>query len=114
MANLNMQGPFPFNSESINKNITKSSPGNYALGTANDQGLLSIKYIGRADKDVNERLHDWIGVKNHPQFKFSYAKSAKDAYLKECQNWHDFKPTENSIHPDKPDGTDWKCPTCDT
>ena len=112
MAMLDMKGPYSFTSESINKHVTQTSPGNYALGSAADKGFFIPKYIGRADVDIKKRLHNWIGMKNHFQFKFSYATSPKDAFLKECKNWHAFKPMENPDHPAKPENTDWRCPEC--
>ncbi len=112
MASLNMKGPYTFNSESINTHVTQTSPGNYAIGLINDQGNFMPKYIGRADMDLNKRLQNWIGMKNHPHFKFSYALSPKDAFIKECENWHAFKPIENSQHPAKPLKEDWLCPEC--
>jgi len=114
MASLNMNGPYPFTSDSINKHVTKTSTGNYALGKMTNEDKFRPKYVGRSDDDVNKRLHDWIDKKDHPKFKFSYASSVKAAFEKECHNWHDFKPDENTNHPARPDNTNWKCPVCDT
>lgn len=114
MATLNMQGPFTFTSAEVDKQITRTSPGNYALGKRNDKGGLAVSYVGRADSDVNDRIKDHLG-KGYEDFKFSYATSPKAAFEKECQNFHDFGGSDklkNDIHPDKPDNMNWKCPVC--
>ena len=67
--------------------------------------------MGRSDKDLNDRLKDHIG--EYGRFKFEYYGSAKAAFEKECHLYHDFTPQDNKIHPDRPDGSNWKCPVCD-
>ncbi len=64
--------------------------------------------------DVKARLRGWVG--KYKRFKFSYASSAKDAFEKECRNYHDFgedKGLDNKVHPRRPDNAKWKCPVCD-
>lgn len=115
MASLGMNGPFVFTASEIDKQITRTSEGNYALGRINDKGSFVVKYVGRADSDVNDRIKDHLG-KSYSHFKFSYATSPKNAFEKECQNYHDFNTNnglDNKIHPDRPSGTNWKCPCCD-
>ena len=112
MPKLNMQGPFNLNENTIDEEVTKTSAGNYALGRKDDDGIFMVSYVGRSDSDVNDRLKYWIENSKRPLFKFSYAPSAKAAYEKECQNYHDFKPPDNDVHPDKPSGSNWKCPVC--
>lgn len=112
MASLGMEGPFDLTNESIDRNITKTSAGNYALGYVTD-GTFYVRYVGRSDTDVNKRLKDHVG--KHKSFKYSYASSPKAAFEKECNNFHDFgeeKKLENDIHPDRPKNSDWKCPRC--
>ncbi|WNJ81933.1 hypothetical protein RJE46_12135 [Cedecea neteri] len=109
---LNMEGPFSFTPEEIDKQITRTSAGNYALGYLENNTFI-VLYVGRSDSNVCTRLQSHVG--NHPQcdqFKYSYASSAKAAYEKECQNYHDFTPPENKIHPDQPSNNSrrWACP----
>ncbi len=111
-----MNGPYVFTSEEIDKQITKTQAGNYALGYVKDN-VFHVKYIGRSDTDVNERLKQHLG-ELYTYFKFSYATSVKDAFVKECKNYHDFGGVEgkldNEIHPDIPSNSqNWKCPICD-
>jgi len=114
MASLDMNGPYPLTDNEIDRRVTRTSPGNYGLGYTKDDGTFIVEYVGRSDDDVNSRLHDWTG-KKYKQFKYSYANSPKEAFEKECRNYHDFGSSEkldNDIHPDRPNGTNWKCPVC--
>jgi len=61
MSSLNMTGPYKLDAETIDNQVTKTSPGNYALGKKNDEGTFLVNYVGRSDSDVNRRLKDWIG-----------------------------------------------------
>ena len=49
-------------------------------------------------------------------FKFSYANNAKEAFEKECRNYHDFGGDDgildNKVHPDRPERTEYDCPIC--
>jgi hypothetical protein len=113
MASLDMQGPYDLTAKKIDEVITRTSPGNYALGHM-DNETFRVSYVGRSDTDVNKRLKDWVGSK-YKNFKSSYATSPKDAFEKECKNYHDFgesKSLDNKIHPERPNNADWKCPVC--
>jgi hypothetical protein len=113
MATLDMNGSYELTKEKIDEKITKTSAGNYALGYVKESTFY-VKYVGRADSDVNGRLKKWVG--SYQQFKYSYATSPKAAFEKECKNYHDFgerKSLDNKIHPDRPDDSSWKCPICD-
>jgi len=109
MPSLNMSGPFSLTEAEIDKQVTKKSPGNYALGEFKNN-TFNVSYVGRADVDLNKRLKDWIG--KYKQFKFSYADSVQAAFEKECNNYHDFNPPDNKIHPARPEGSNSKCPRC--
>ena len=114
MANLNMNGPYFFNKDKVDEVVTRTSAGNYALGYVNDENAFIVQYVGRADIDVNTRLKQHIG-EPYKRFKFSYASSPKVAFEKECRNYHDFgesKKLNNKIHPDRPQNSSWKCPSC--
>lgn len=115
MASLNMNGPFPLTNKKIDEEVTRTSPGNYALGHINDESKFIVKYVGRSDSDVNDRLHDWEDSK-YKKFKYSYASSAKAAFEKECKKYHEFgesKKLDNKSHPDRPSDSNWECPVCD-
>jgi len=110
---LNMSGSYELTEQKIDEVVTKTSAGNYALGYIKEESFI-VKYVGKSDTDVNERLKDW--VKKYKRFKYSYASSPKEAFEKECRNFHDFggiPSLDNKKHPDRPANTDWKCPACD-
>ena len=86
MASLNMNGTYKLEVETIDSQVTKTSPGNYALGKKDDKGTFLVGYVGRADKDVNGRLKSWVGKTRRPLFKYSYASSAKAAFEKEIRH----------------------------
>ncbi|MGD8306661.1 MAG: hypothetical protein PVF17_08410 [Ignavibacteria bacterium] len=117
MASLNMQGPYSLDEKTIDKVVTDTSSGNYALGKTNStNGKFIVKYVGRADGDINARLKQWSKKSKYAQFKANYAASIKEAFEKECQNFHDFGGSaklDNEIHPDRPKGKDYECPFCD-
>ena len=110
-------GPYALTSEKIDENVTRKSPGAYVLDKKNTEGNFIVSYVGRADVDVNDRLHKWVGSK-YKRFKFDYFDSPKAAFEKECEIYHDFGGPEgemdNDVHPKRPDGTNWQCPRCDT
>ena len=119
MASLNMNGAYKLNNNDINNQVTKTSPGNYALGymKAKDDGghTFIVQYVGRSDTDVAGRLKQHVGEK-YENFKYSYAKSPKAAFEEECRNYHDFGESEsldNDVHPRRPNNSGWKCPCCD-
>ena len=116
MASLGLEGPRDLDDDTVDEVITKTAPGNYALGYVNDKGTFIVLYVGRSDDDLNDRLYDWTDSTRYKSFKASYASSPKAAFEKECQNYHDFGGSEkldNQYHPDRPDGTNWSCPVCD-
>lgn len=112
MASLNMLGPFNLTTPEIDNQVRTTSSGNYALGHLKDNTFM-VMYVGRSDTDLNSRLKDHVG--EHPLFKYSYAGTPKDAFEKECKNFHEFGGSEklkNTNHPDRPDGSELECPHC--
>ena len=112
MASLDLNGPFDLSVAEIGRQITKTEAGNYALGKMDGTKFI-VQYVGRSDSDVATRLKQHVG--KYPKFKFSYATSPKAAFEKECKNFHDFgteKKLDNTIHPDRPANSGWKCPVC--
>lgn len=116
MPKLGLEGPWELTDDKVDEVITSTSPGNYALGYTNDKATFIVRYVGRSDDDLNDRLHDWTGNSRYTEFKADYASSAKAAFEKECHNYHDFgeaRKLDNKVHPDRPNGSGWKCPVCD-
>ena len=114
MQTLNMKGPYPFNEDFIDDKVFLKTQGNYALGVI-ENGLFSVRYVGRSDTDLNRRLKEQIG-KPYTHFMHSYPTAVVYTYEKECMNFHDYGGTgylDNEIHPDKPEGYHHlQCPRC--
>ena len=104
------RGPFPLNVETVDAEITKISPGNYRLGLKNVGGEFVPYYVGRSDKNLNQRLKDWVG--EYDWFTTAYAPSTKDAHEQECRDYHNLNPRDNKEHPKRPAETNLKCPIC--
>lgn len=105
-----LNGPYNLTSTGIAANVTRTSPGAYALGELKD-GTFHIHYVGRADDDVAGRLGDHVS-KWYPHFKFGYFNNSKAAFEAECRLYHDFDPPDNKVHPAKPANSNYSCPHC--
>ena len=73
---LEMSGPHLLSDETIDETMTRTSPGNYALGYMED-GAFLVFYVGRSDSDLRQRLHDWVGA---PSAADQYAPASKAAW----------------------------------
>ncbi len=112
MPSTGLHGEYVLNENSINNNVTRISPGAYALGRI-EGNTFYIAYVGRSDSDIKSRLKDHIG--NYSYFKYDYFSTAKLAFDKECELYHDFGSSvslDNKIHPDRPKNSNWECPRC--
>jgi hypothetical protein len=110
MPSTGLSGPYSLTSLGISGNITRVSPGTYALGKT-ENGTFYVHYVGRSDDEVAKRLQDHVPLW-YPQFKFGYFLSPKAAFEKECRLYHDFSPADNDIHPARPWNANWECPVC--
>jgi hypothetical protein len=106
----NLSGPYALTNDGIDSAVKQTSAGAYALGYLQGNTYY-IQRVGRSDVDLNKRLHDYVG--DYKQFKAAYSSSPYQAFLAECELWHEYgNRTSNPLHPDRPNGTDWKCPRC--
>ena len=110
-----MNSSFPFTLSGINTNVKKTSIGNYALGHIGKNGSFIVRYVGRSDSNVRNELKNYLDIYDDcKNFKYSYALTIKEAFEKECKNYHDFNGNlYNKYHPDRPDGKKYECPVCD-
>jgi hypothetical protein len=76
MGLLEMNGSYPLDDETIDEVVSRTSPGNYALGYS-DGSTFVVFYVGRSDSDVRGRLHRWVGA---PSRYARYAPSAHAAW----------------------------------
>lgn len=123
MASLNMRGPFLLTDEEVNLRVEEGKMGNYAYGYLEERDgrqIFIVRYVGRSTTDLREEIKNRHKSDNKftkadcEQFKFSYAESEREAYEKECRNFHDFGGEQsllNEVHPAKPkdDGL-YSCP----
>lgn len=119
MASLMMgSNAFDFKEKVIDENVPDDAIGNYALGYVNENtNVFIVLYVGRSDSNLKNRLKNHIGENNNfKQFKYIIQKTAKDAFVLECKNFHDFGGLDgkllNKNHPDSPSGFALSCPYC--
>jgi len=61
LRSLEMSGSYPLSDEAVDDMLTRTSPGNYALGYM-DGDIFIVFYVGRSDCDLRQRLHEWVGM----------------------------------------------------
>lgn len=117
MATLDMLGPFALTDNEVNKSVPENVMGNYAFGYIDkEDGAFVVCYVGRSDFDLKKEIKQQMRThraKGCDHFMFSTAKTKKEAFEKECRNYHDFGECDclnNDIHPAKPAGTKYNCP----
>jgi hypothetical protein len=82
---LEMGGSYPLSDLAIDAALTRTSPGNFALGYL-DGGAFRVFFVGRSDSDVKQRLHDWV---DKPSAHEEYASSAKAPWELQCGGFFD-------------------------
>lgn len=110
LANSKLEGPYKLSFDDISTIQKCPSPGVFALGYIGRDDAFYINFIGRSDEDVRSRLLELIG--SDRSFKFSLTKSPEEAFRRECELYHSFRPPSNRIHPGRPTATNWVCPRC--
>ena len=76
MRSLEMNGSYPLSDAAIDRAVTRTSPGNYALGYM-DGHTFEVFYVGRADADLRRRLHEWV---DRPSRCETYPSPAKASW----------------------------------
>lgn len=100
-----LMGPYPIND--VDFRVIRTSPGVYILL----RDGKTAAYVGRSDTDVGSRIKQSVSEGyRYTYFWFEYASSSRDAYLKECEYYHKYNPSDNTNHPAVPFGTNWRCP----
>lgn len=100
-----MKGPFNLNELDINTNV-HGAIGAYILSRGNN----AAHYVGRSDSNLSSRLKQHAGEGTYVQFWFEETPSLLEAYYRECEWYHKYKPVDNQNHPAVPPGAAWKCP----
>jgi hypothetical protein len=101
-------GPFPLTLRSVDANLAGDTHGVYLLGESAGRVFDVIK-VGRSD-DLKATLAEYLG--KYGQFKFALSLSEIEAWERECQFYHQYRPRDNKSHPTRRYGTDWDCPVC--
>ncbi|SRR5271166_4053881 len=95
--------------------VTRVSAGVYGLGRSlNADRSIPIRYVGRADEDVKDRLQKHASEQKYRYFAFAYFPSAYLAYRTECELYHQLGGPgghlDNRVHPAAPAGSNLSCP----
>ena len=72
---------------------------------------FQIRKVSHVDGDLGRELRKYIG--EYSGFRFKFFRSTRNAYDKECQIYHTFKPIENVTHPTRPRHTKFVCSVAD-
>jgi hypothetical protein len=87
--------------------IAKSPYGVYILSKTGKKP----HYVGRSDNDLKGRILRSVKEKRCSYFWAQETSSPMQAYKLECKYYHKYEEiVVNEIHPDVPDGTNWRCP----
>jgi len=114
IINHGLDGDHSLTSWAIELKVRQRSGGAYALGIELlPNGEIPVKYVGRADHDLNNRLKEHASEGRYKYFAFIYCASVVAAYEKECELYHNFGNLDNAVHPIKPNPS-CKCPHCGT
>jgi len=105
-----MNGPFFLFDEVIDREITSTGPGVFALDDSLTGSLFDARFVGRSDSDLNHQLHVFVG--KYKRFGFVACSSARQAFETECRLFHELSPWENVSHPQRPENSGWICPCC--
>ncbi len=115
MANTGFQGVFTLNVATIDRIVTNTSPGAYALTRKVPKDPFIVNYVGRSNSDLNGRLKSWESDGKYTHFKSGYFSSSNAAFETECHFYHDFgesRRLDNTFHPARPKNASWNCPAC--
>lgn len=110
MTTPNLQGPFRLDFDTIGRAVAEKATGAFALGYESPDGAFRITYVGSSEDSLRARLLERIG--SEQAFKFGPCASAEQAFLLECQLFHEFRPRANRFHPARPRGSTAQCPHC--
>jgi len=102
---------YPLNHEAINL-VVRPEMGAYALSKCKGDDR-TVHYVGRSDKDVNDRLGQYVPKKKYAYFQFTHLNTPKECFELECRLYHEHKPVDNRKHPTHPEGMPLFCPVAD-
>lgn len=107
---VDLEGPYRLTFDGIENAVRRKKFGVFALGYEGRGNIFYINYIGRSECDLKSSLLGFIG--SDVAFKYQAVLSAEEAFWRECELFHSFRPPANRIHPGRPTGSNWVCPRC--
>ena|SRR2546426_3460807 len=109
MAAPQLSNLYALTGDNIDAVVMETAAGVYVLDKT-PTGGFTVSYVGRSDADLNKCLHDHVG--NYEFFEYAYCSSPKAAFEAECELYHDYRPPDNIVHPERTTNSGWKCPRC--
>ena len=107
---FNLSRPIALDKRSVELNVA-NKPGVYVLGEPHPNGGVYVRYVGRSDDSLADRLRSHELIRTYPTFVFAYAIDANRAYCMECEMFHEWPQSlKNQIHPARPQGSRIRCP----
>ncbi len=97
--------------ENVEHSVSKNATGTYFLAK-NVNSDIHLKYIGRSDTRLRERLLNHVKIGKYTHFSFQLTNTIYEAYRIECREWHNAIDLDNKIHPKKPKNLNYRCPYC--
>jgi hypothetical protein len=111
-ADVRLLGPFVLSIDTVNDEVVDGQPGAYALGYTDHAGRFCIMFVGSSHVNLRAKLKEHIGTAL--QFKYRHLPTDRASFEKECELFHEFRPSGNFLHPSRPAGENWTCPSCRT
>jgi hypothetical protein len=100
-----LQGPYLASAVSLVPYV--QSPGVYVLS----RDGRTAHYVGRSDTCLAARVAASIQAGRYTHFWFAFRSSPMQAFLAECELYHEYSPADNGNHPAVPIGAQWRCPS---
>ena len=104
-------GPYGLTEEDIQHNVSGALAGAYALGISDAKLGFVVKFVGRSSDDVRGKLLIHTPDR-HPEFCFTYCRNEEEAYRRECELYHAYRPPDNLVHPAPPLRSSLRCSVC--
>ena len=119
IATSGLGKPIPLQEVDILREVDNSrdwsSASVFVLGgirkSADGKFRFQIRKVSHVEGDLGKELRNYIG--EFSGFRFKFFRSTRNAYDKECQIYHQFKPIKNITHPIRPKHTKFVCPVAD-
>ena len=104
-----MRGPFVLSETGVNLMVPPRLLGVYCLSNSRDH----VELLRRSSVSVRDEVRAYVD--EYKYFWFEVATSARDAFAREAQGYHDptLRKAACIAHPHAPAGSDWRCPDCE-